>query len=232
MNLRFMSDSKIFKVAFFISGRGRLARKACELSKELKFSPVLFFLDEKADPELEQLASEGEFDCVRSDFRDRESFNASMLAASKRARPDLILLTFDKLVPAALIEEFPNRIVNLHMSLLPAFRGFGALRAAMQMGVGYVGASMHLVNEGVDDGALLAQCAVGLNPAWNEDQVAAALGPELVAMYLQTLAWFRDARVNLPSEGRISIRSARYEFARVIPNIEPEITALLKVNCS
>lgn len=216
----------MLRVAFCISGRGRLARSALACRADLGFKPVLVLTDEKADPSLEPFAHGVGAPFVRLDVRDRPRFDRDLAAACLHAAPDLILLTFDKLVPATLVARFPHAIVNVHLSLLPAFRGFGALRAALAAGVKFAGATLHLVGADVDGGPIITQGVVPVRADDTPDTLGARVYGRLLPMYLQVLAWYATGRVWHDTIGRVWIRDANYGDALTCPAIEPDVAAL------
>ena len=79
----------------------------------------------------------------------------------KMFSPDLIVLAgFMKIIPSDLIDIFPNKIINLHPSLLPSFKGLNAIERAFNYGVKVSGCTIHFVNAGIDDGPIIAQAPV------------------------------------------------------------------------
>ncbi|MGN1147758.1 MAG: phosphoribosylglycinamide formyltransferase [Lachnospiraceae bacterium] len=99
-------------------------------------------------------------------FPDRESFNAAFTEKVCELNPDLIVLAgFLVRIPEAMVKKFSGRIVNIHPSLIPSFCGVGyyGLRVheeALRRGVKVTGATVHFVNEGMDEGPIIAQKAV------------------------------------------------------------------------
>ncbi len=100
------------------------------------------------------------------DYADRELFNEALLKTLRDAEPDLIVLAgFLVNVPAAVVKEFRNRIINIHPSLIPSFcgKGYYGLKvheAVLTRGVKVTGATVHFVDEGIDTGRIIAQKAV------------------------------------------------------------------------
>lgn len=100
------------------------------------------------------------------DFADREAFNEAFLAAVNEIAPDLIVLAgFLVAIPPKMIREYPNRIINIHPSLIPSFCGVGYYglkvhEKVLERGVKVTGATVHFVNEGMDEGPIIAQKAV------------------------------------------------------------------------
>lgn len=99
-------------------------------------------------------------------YPDRAAFHQALLETVREYRPDLIVLAgFLVTIPAEMIKEYKNRIINIHPSLIPSFCGVGYYglkvhEAALKRGVKITGATVHYVDEGVDSGPILLQKAV------------------------------------------------------------------------
>jgi phosphoribosylglycinamide formyltransferase 1 len=92
------------------------------------------------------------------DYRDRAARDAAMADWLAGRGVDLVVLAgFMHLLTPAFLERFPERIVNVHPSLLPAFPGAHAVEEQLAAGVAESGATVHLVDEGVDSGPILRQ---------------------------------------------------------------------------
>lgn len=102
------------------------------------------------------------------DFADRAAFNDALLAKVKETGADLVVLAgFLVRIPEALVKEYSNRIVNIHPSLIPSFCGVGFYglkvhEKALERGVKITGATVHFVNEGMDEGPIIAQKPVAV----------------------------------------------------------------------
>ena len=100
------------------------------------------------------------------DFPDRGAFNEAFLEKVEEYDLDLIVLAgFLVTIPAAMIEKYRSRIINIHPSLIPSFCGVGDYglkvhEAALKRGVKVTGATVHYVDEGVDSGPIILQKAV------------------------------------------------------------------------
>lgn len=99
-------------------------------------------------------------------YPDREAFNEDFTNKMKELSPDLIVLAgFLVRIPPQMVEAFNGRIINIHPSLIPSFCGVGyyGLRVhekVLERGVKVTGATVHFVNEGMDEGPIIAQKAV------------------------------------------------------------------------
>lgn len=104
------------------------------------------------------------------DYENRAAFNEGLLAAIRAYQPDLIVLAgFLVVIPEAMIEEYENKIINIHPSLIPSFCGTGYYglkvhKAALARGVKLTGATVHYVDKGTDTGPILLQKAVEVRP--------------------------------------------------------------------
>ena len=94
-------------------------------------------------------------------FPDRESYDAALVERLREHGVDVVCLAgFLRIVSPVLLDSFPNRVLNIHPSLLPAFRGLDAVSRALAYGVRVAGCTVHLVDAGVDQGPILLQEAV------------------------------------------------------------------------
>ncbi len=103
-------------------------------------------------------------------FESREEFNDALLEKVDEYSLDLIVLAgFLVVIPAAMIRKYPNKIINIHPSLIPSFCGVGYYglkvhEAALSRGVKLTGATVHFVDEGMDSGPIILQKAVEVLP--------------------------------------------------------------------
>ncbi|MCI8950869.1 MAG: phosphoribosylglycinamide formyltransferase [Lachnospiraceae bacterium] len=104
------------------------------------------------------------------EYETRELFNQALLKTVDQYHLDLIVLAgFLVTIPAEMIQKYPNRIINIHPSLIPSFCGVGYYglkvhEGALERGVKVTGATVHFVDEGVDSGPILLQKAVEVQP--------------------------------------------------------------------
>jgi phosphoribosylglycinamide formyltransferase-1 len=101
----------------------------------------------------------------------RDAYDAALVDALRRRNVDLVCLAgFMRLLGATMVDAFPNRIVNIHPSLLPSFPGVDAQRQALEHGVKVTGVTVHLVTTDLDAGPIIVQRTV---PVLDTDTVAA-----------------------------------------------------------
>ncbi|MFA4930214.1 MAG: phosphoribosylglycinamide formyltransferase [Patulibacter sp.] len=115
---------------------------------------------------------------LRADHETREQRDAAIAAWLVEGRVELVVLAgYMAILTPTFIRAFPDRIINVHPSLLPAFPGIRAIEQAVEHGAEVFGVTVHLVDEGVDTGAILLQDGVRLPDVEGPGEVLAALRP-------------------------------------------------------
>jgi phosphoribosylglycinamide formyltransferase-1 len=103
-------------------------------------------------------------------YAGREALDRALIACFEAAQVDLVVMAgWMRIVTPLLVQAFPDRLINIHPSLLPSFRGLDAVGQALRAGVRLSGCTAHLVSAEVDAGPILAQAAV---PVLAEDERA------------------------------------------------------------
>ncbi|MHB1931116.1 MAG: phosphoribosylglycinamide formyltransferase [Acidimicrobiales bacterium] len=124
---------------------------------------------------------------------DRIGYTTELIGALRRHGVTTVAMAgFGTVLAPALFGAFPDRVLNTHPALLPAFRGWHAVRDALAAGVQVTGCTVHLATEVVDEGRILAQRAVEVFPADSEvalheriKSVERALYPETIRRFLE-----------------------------------------------
>ncbi|HET8760211.1 MAG TPA: phosphoribosylglycinamide formyltransferase [Nitrospiria bacterium] len=139
-------------------------------------------------------------------FPSREAHDAAAADLLRGAGVELVALAgYMRLITRALLDAFPDRIINIHPSLLPAFTGLNAQRQAIEYGVKLAGCTVHFVTEGVDSGAIILQAAVPVR----DDDTEATLAERILAEEHRLL----PEALQLYAEGRVSIEGRRVRIA-------------------
>lgn len=135
-------------------------------------------------------------------FADRALFDTALAERIAACSPDWILLAgFMRILGATFIRRFAGRIVNIHPSLLPAFAGLDTHQRAIDAGVRLHGATVHLVDEGVDSGMILAQAALRVR----DGESALALRERVLRLehqlYPRVVGWLISGRLRAAAHG-------------------------------
>jgi phosphoribosylglycinamide formyltransferase-1 len=129
------------------------------------------------------------FVCRVADFPDRAAWDRALAAAISEHRPDLVVSAgFMRIVGPAVLETYEGRLVNTHPALLPAFPGAHAVRDALAAGSTVTGASVHLVDAGVDTGRVLAQREVPVEPGDDEASLHERIKTQERVLLVETVA--------------------------------------------
>ena len=111
-------------------------------------------------------------------FADRASRDAAMVDWLRSRDVELVVLAgYMQLVGESFLAAFPDRVINVHPALLPAFPGLGAVQQALDYGVKVFGVTVHFVDAGVDSGPIICQRAVELPDATDAEAVLDVLHP-------------------------------------------------------
>jgi phosphoribosylglycinamide formyltransferase-1 len=132
---------------------------------------------------------------------DREVYDRLLLQELRDSNVDLVCLAgFMRLLSATFIRQFPNRILNIHPSLLPAFAGLDAQHQALEHGVKITGCTVHFVDEELDAGPILIQAAVPVLANDDVQTLSARILREEHRIYAEALQIVLSGRFRI--EGR------------------------------
>ena len=117
----------------------------------------------------------------------------------------LVMAGYMRLVTSVLLDAFPNRILNLHPALLPAFKGAHAIQDAFDYGVKVTGVTVHFANDSYDEGPIIAQRAVLVREDDTVETLEERIHETEHIMYPQVLGWLADGRVYVDDAGIVHI---------------------------
>lgn len=157
-------------VAVLASGEGTNYR-ALRSYEDAPYEIALLMSDHPHAPALEKAREDGLPTAVfyPGDFPGLSAWERAMVSTLRFFEVEWVVLAgFMRLLSPFFLETFPWRVVNLHPSLLPAFRGRDAIPRALRRGVTWTGVTVHLVDEGVDRGPIVVQRPVPILPGDDE----------------------------------------------------------------
>ncbi len=168
----------VVRIAVFASGTGSNFRRLCECGEIGLLGPgrVSLLVSDKPACGAVAYAHAAGLPAVAVTHREaggRDAWERLALAALREHRVSLVVLAgYMRILGAPLIEAYAGRMINLHPSLLPQFRGLDAIGQALAAGVTETGVSVHYVDAGLDTGSVIAQERVPVYEADTHDELA------------------------------------------------------------
>ena len=193
------------RLGVLISGRGSNLQAIIDAIAERRLdAEIAVVVSSRRDaPGLERArrAGIGTVALNHKDYDSREAFDAAIAGELARRDVGLVCLAgFMRLLGSRFVAAFPNAILNIHPSLLPAFRGLDAQRQAWEHGVRVSGATVHIVTPELDDGPIVRQAVVPVLPTDTADSLAARILVEEHRIYPEAIqavldgGWTIDGR--------------------------------------
>jgi phosphoribosylglycinamide formyltransferase-1 len=201
-----------FRVGVLASGAGtNLQALLDEVHRRDGIEVVAVGSNVDAAPALARAAAAGVENAAftRAAYPDRAARDAALAGWLAEHEVDLVVLAgYMELLSPDFLRRFPQRVINVHPALLPAFPGLRAIHQALDYGVKVFGVTVHFVDEGVDTGAIILQRAVEFPGARTADEVLERLRPVEHELLPQAVRLIAQGRVALDpaSARRVIIR--------------------------
>ena len=181
------------RIAVLVSGRGSNLQSIIDATRDGRLdATVAVVVSNRADAAALNRARDAgiETACLLpSAYPDQESFDRALVDVLRSKNVELVCLAgYMQPVRRPMLEAFPNRILNIHPSLLPAFPGLHAQQQALDHGVKVAGATVHVVTAKIDAGPILSQAAVPVLPNDTVDTLSARILVEEHRIYPETIA--------------------------------------------
>jgi phosphoribosylglycinamide formyltransferase-1 len=197
-----LSEGQKLRLGVLISGRGSNLQALIDATRDPSYpAEIALVISNRADavgiPTLV---------IPHRQFPDREAFDDTLDAALTKAEVELVCLAgFMRLLSTGFVESWRDRLVNIHPSLLPAFKGLHPHRDAIAAGVKFSGCTVHYVRPEMDSGPIIVQAAVPVSDGDDEATLAARILDAEHRAY--------PLAVRLIAEGRVDVAGER---ARVV----------------
>lgn len=201
------------KIAVLISGRGSNLQSLIDATNEPGHPAriVLVISNIPNTKGLERAATAGISTLVinNKDFADGEEFETALHQALTDAGTELVCLAgFMRLLGDRFVNLWHNRMINIHPSLLPSFRGLHVHERAIEAGVGFSGCTVHFVRPAMDDGPIIIQACIAVPGDSSPDDLAARVLVQEHLVYPQAVRMIADGRVRVVNE-RVHIDGAK-----------------------
>jgi len=148
---------------------------------------------------------------------DKARFSGLVLDYLKQHSIDYAISFYSKLFVGELLSEYHDRIINLHPSLLPAFKGLHGFDDAIAYGVRYVGSTIHLIDEHLDEGKIIQQtiCPVEEPVALTRHRIFEQQCKSL----LQVMKWIEEGRLSIDGK-RVTVKGATFDGGEFSPDLD------------
>ncbi|HXH03088.1 MAG TPA: phosphoribosylglycinamide formyltransferase [Candidatus Competibacteraceae bacterium] len=200
-----MSAARRPRVVVLISGRGSNLQAIIDGVRDgslpVELAAVISNRPGAAGLERARAAGIPAFTLDHKNFLDRASFDAALRELIDAQRPDYVLLAgFMRILSDAFVEHYRGRMLNIHPSLLPAYRGVDTHARALAAGERWHGASVHFVTPELDGGPVILQARVPVLPGDDADTLAARVLEQEHRIYPLALRWLARGRVRLEGD--------------------------------
>ena len=200
-----MSAIQKIRLVVLISGRGSNLQAILDqaVSGELPVEVAAVVSNRPGVHGLERARQAGvpALELDHKNFADRPEFEAALIETIDHRHPDLVVLAgFMRVLTAGFTEHYRGRLLNIHPSLLPKFRGLHTHERAIAAGETEHGASIHFVTAELDGGPVIVQARVPVLPGDDSDALAARVLEQEHRLYPLAIRWFAEQRLRLEGE--------------------------------
>jgi phosphoribosylglycinamide formyltransferase-1 len=216
----------VLKIGVLASGRGSNFQSIIDEieSQRLKAAIALLITDNPSAFAIERAKKHGIEYLVMmpKKYCSKNDFFIKIAGELKKRDVSLVVLAgFMRIVGKPLIDAFPNRIMNIHPALLPAFPGLHGQRQALEYGVKISGCTVHFVDEGMDTGPVIIQAAVPVFQDDTEESLSKRILRYEHKIYPEAIRLF--------SEGRIEVKGRRVRIEGYVPRDTTTINPPIRI---
>jgi phosphoribosylglycinamide formyltransferase 1 len=193
------------KTAVLISGRGSNLQALLDVCANADYpAKIVLVISNKPNAKgLERARKAGIETRIidHRDFDEREDFDAAITQALESAGAELVCLAgFMRVLGEAFVERWRDRVINIHPSLLPAFKGLNTHERAIDAGVRITGCTVHFVRPAMDDGPIIVQAAVPVLPEDDAGRLAERILVAEHKCYPMALRLIAEGRARVVNE--------------------------------
>ncbi len=202
-----MSDSKSCNIVVLISGSGSNLQAIIDNLAEHPSARIKAVISNRADAyglvRAEQAGITAQV-LNHQDFADRLAFDRALIEVIDQHQPDLVVLAgFMRILTPEFTRHYARRLLNIHPSLLPKYKGLNTHQRAIDAGDQQHGCSVHFVTEELDGGPVVIQAALPIDVNDNCEQLAQRVHAVEHQVYPLAVRWFADGRLRLSEQGAL-----------------------------
>jgi len=196
-------NSNPLKVVVLISGSGSNLQAFIDQAKDINIE-IQAVLSNKAEAFGLERARKANIPAIalpHSDFDSREDFDQALIKELDQYNPELIILAgFMRILSPSFVNHFKDKIINIHPSLLPKYKGLNTHQRAIDAGEKNHGASVHLVTAELDDGPVIIQGQLAILPVDTADSLQKRIHKIEHKIYPQAVQWIAFGDIILQNE--------------------------------
>ena len=201
-------ETEKMKVGVLISGRGTNLQALIDACADADFpAKIVLVVSNVADAYGLKRAKDADIPTVFIDHKaypTREHFDAVIDSALRESGVEFVCLAgFMRILSEEFVEHWRNRLINIHPSLLPAFKGLDTHQRAIDAGVTITGCTVHFVRPAMDDGPIIVQAAVPVLPGDDAERLAARILESEHVIYPLALRLVAEGRASVEGEKTI-----------------------------
>lgn len=132
---------------------------------------------------------------------------------------DYVISFFTKLFVGRLVDDFRDRIINLHPSLLPSFKGLDGFGDTLRYGTRYIGTTIHFIDSALDEGKIIQQTVWPVDPNSAESALRHRIFQQQCKSLLQVIHWLADDRIRVEGQ-RVVILNVRFDDLEYVPALD------------
>lgn len=194
-----MQANAAFKLAVLISGEGSNLQAIIDAIEAgaLNASIELVISNKARANGLNRARQAGISSAVVTSVKgqSREEYDQRLIDTLKPVAPDLIVLAgFMRILSAKFVQQFTGKIINIHPSLLPAYKGLDTHQRVLDAGETYHGATVHFVTEQLDDGEIIVQSRIEISPDDDTESLQQRVHIEEHVIYPRAIQWLSEKR--------------------------------------
>ncbi len=205
---------KKVRLGILVSGRGSNLQAIIEnIENGSLAAEVAVVISDQADAYALERARKHNIAAVQLSAKEyrakREEYDALLVGELRKYGVELVCLAgFMRIITRALIKAYPNRVLNIHPALLPAFPGLHVQKAALEHGVKFSGCTVHFVDEGMDTGPIIIQAVVPVLDADTEDSLSARILAQEHKIYSRAIQLYAEGRLKVEGR-RVMVRDGK-----------------------
>ena len=139
-------------------------------------------------------------------FTSREGFDGELIRLIDAQQPDLVVLAgFMRILSSGFVQHYAGRLLNIHPSLLPAYKGTNTHQRVLDAGDRFHGVSVHFVTEELDGGPVVAQAIIPVSMDDTKETLAQRVATQEHKLYPEVVSWFAAGRLKMHHDGSASL---------------------------